>query len=492
MAQVLFRAFFNNSVFEEPGITDGTFSGTQLLRDINSGAASSMGDFTQPQYTEVGDMVFFQAFTTDDGAELWMTDGTFGGTVQVKDINPDASGSVPSGLTEFNGLLFFDANDGTDGPEPWVSDGTELGTFQLANIRPSSVSTSQAFSSGGMLSNATELFFDAFTDIGSEIWRTDGTVAGTEKLADGSLSSAVLSGNTIFTQDFASATGSELAVIDITTGSKQVIDIVSGMDGSSAQQLTLLGSQVIFAAQDANNGNLELWTSDGTALGTQLLKEINTDANSGSFPALSAGIELGGSFLFSANGGSLTGTELWITDGTTLGTQMVKDIAAGEFGPGSPKSSLPKGFIKLGNEVLFTANDETGNGSTLWKTDGTTAGTVEVSTINASSLNTPGQFAVAGDRLFFTQNDNIVVTDGTTAGTTVLDPAITGDDPVELTAYGNGIIYQARFFSTIGEELFYSDGTNEGSGLVRNIRSGADASDPVDFFVFGDIRFTGF
>ena len=57
-------------------------------------------------------------------------------------------------------------------------------------------------------------------------------------------------------------------------------------------------------------------------------------------------------------------------------------------------------------------------------------------------------------------------------GLATIDAAFTGDDPEDLTAFGNGVIYQARVFATHGEELYYTDGTESGSGLVRDIRPG--------------------
>ena len=497
MAQVLFRAFFNNTVHEELGITDGTFGGTQLVLDIHTGAASSMSDSISPQFTEMGGKVYFQAYTDntvpDLNRELWVTDGTVAGTMMVKDINPGDANASPVGLMEFNDLLFFGADDGVSGFEPWVSDGTELGTFRLADINTTLGASSNAFGFGGTLTSATELFFTASDGTTNEIWKTDGTLVGTAKLADGSLQNAVLAGDNIFVPEFSAGTGSEFAIINTTTGSKQIIDIISGSDSSNASQFVALGNQVIFVARDsALNANNELWTSDGTALGTVLLKEINPDATLGSSPALSAGIEFNGEFLFTANGGTTTGFELWATDGTTVGTRLVKDIATGESSPGNPNSGSPQGFIQLGSEVLFTANDQTGNGSTLWKTDGTTAGTVEVATVNASPLTTEGQFAVAGDKLFFADNSQMYVTDGTTAGTIALDVNRTGFKIEELTAYGNGVIFRSETSSSLGEELYYSDGTDAGTGLVRNIRPGSDDADPTDFFVFGDLRFTGF
>jgi ELWxxDGT repeat protein len=55
--------------------------------------------------------------------------------VPVKDIDPDDGYySGPSGLTDVAGTLFFAADDGTHGQELWKSDGTKSGTVQVRDI----------------------------------------------------------------------------------------------------------------------------------------------------------------------------------------------------------------------------------------------------------------------------------------------------------------------------------------------------------------------
>jgi ELWxxDGT repeat protein len=97
--------------------TDGTVSGTLLVRDINPGAAGS-----NPRgLVAIGGTVYFVADNGTVGAELWRTDGTVSGTALVRDINPGAAGSDPSGLANLNGTLLFTADDGARGRELWKS-----------------------------------------------------------------------------------------------------------------------------------------------------------------------------------------------------------------------------------------------------------------------------------------------------------------------------------------------------------------------------------
>ena len=112
--------------------TDGTATGTGLVKDINTTATlnSFPGASGTPFPTE---FVFFNGawfFSADDGVtgtELWKSDGTPGGTVRVKDIRSGASSS-PRGFTVFNNFLYFSADDGVSGRELWKTDGTEANT----------------------------------------------------------------------------------------------------------------------------------------------------------------------------------------------------------------------------------------------------------------------------------------------------------------------------------------------------------------------------
>ena len=75
-----------------------------------------------------------------------------------------------------------------------------------------------------------------------------------------------------------------------------------------------------------------------------------------------------GTLLFAANDGT-DGTELWRSDGTSAGTYMVKDIYAGVSG------GNPTWLTVMNGAVYFSACDST-HGYELWKSDGTSSGTV--------------------------------------------------------------------------------------------------------------------
>ncbi len=133
---------------EEPWVTDGSVAGTMLLRDIAEGPVQaggpgvpSLGNSFPGGFTPLGEgRALFSAFEPTHGQELWVTDGTPGGTSLVLDLLPGTGSGSPRDLSAVgNGWVAFTANDGVAGAEPWISDGSASGTFRLADIIPGAV-----------------------------------------------------------------------------------------------------------------------------------------------------------------------------------------------------------------------------------------------------------------------------------------------------------------------------------------------------------------
>ncbi|WP_084403373.1 ELWxxDGT repeat protein [Epilithonimonas caeni] len=128
----LFFTAGSNTAGFELWKTDGTPEGTVQVRNINAGTSSSFpGNFKQ-----IGGQVFFAANNGTNGNELWVTDGTEDGTKLVKDINPGSAASNPNNLTDVNGKLYFLASDGSGEARLWESDGTEGGTKMTLELKP--------------------------------------------------------------------------------------------------------------------------------------------------------------------------------------------------------------------------------------------------------------------------------------------------------------------------------------------------------------------
>ena len=106
------------------------------------------------------------------------------------------------------------------------------------------------------------------------------------------------------------------------------------------------------------------------------------------------------------------GEELWVTDGTTAGTRMVKDLVP------APTSSSPADFVEFAGALFFSADDGR-SGRELWRSDGTRPGTARVKDLAVGAASSsPNQLMVAGGALYFVANSlELWSTDGTEAGT---------------------------------------------------------------------------
>jgi ELWxxDGT repeat protein len=234
----------------------------------------------------------------------------------VKDINPQPfSPSFLADLTAIGGTLFFTANDGVHGRELWKSDGTPDGTVLVKDINPG-----PGHSFPGGITDRTAVggtfFFVASDGVhGHELWKSDGTTAGT-----------VL-----------------------------VRDVDPGLSSSSPRELTAVGGTLFFTASDGVHGG-ELWKSDGTPDGTVLVKDIHPG------PVGSGPIDLtavGGTLFFRT-----LGDELWTSDGTPSGTVRVAEIPGCVFADDSQLTAV-------GGTLFFTADDGV-HGQELWRTTGET------------------------------------------------------------------------------------------------------------------------
>ena len=120
---------------------------------------------------------------------------------------------------------------------------------------------------------------------------------------------------------------------------------------------------------------MELWKTDGTESGTVMVKDITPGTDPWGGPGNF--IVFDNALHFVANGGS--GSELWKSDGTASGTALVKDIYPGNDNFGDVASSNPANLTEFNGALYFSATD--GNGTELWKSDGTELGTLKVKDI---------------------------------------------------------------------------------------------------------------
>lgn len=343
--------------------SDGTQAHTRLVKRFGPAATTSPPN----GFVKVGKRVLFYADDGTSGAELWRTDGTRGHTKRVKDINSGPDGSnlhFNGGLEVFRGHAYFEATDGTPGYKIWRSDGTNAGTKPFKAL---------ADAGGYFKVNRRHAIFTGEDPMhGVALWKTDGTIGGTHIL-----------------KDF-----SDIATFYYVPPGKLHGKAYFGADGG-------------------------LWRSDGTLAHT---RKVGGTLGLGGTPA----VRLGNRLLFNANDG-MHGSELWRTDGTNAGTQLVRDITIG------PDAGDPSYFKRLGKRAYFSG--EKAGDRELWRTDGTRDGTRLVKDINPSSSSVPACFFRVGPRLLF-------------------------------SAVG----------VNVGRELFSTKGTAATTRLVKDLRSGPAGS----------------
>jgi ELWxxDGT repeat protein len=225
----------------------------------------------------LGDRLLFEADDGTLGRELWMSDGTLGGTALLKDLSPSGDATVDI-IALRPDLAFLAVRTPEMGLEPWRTDGTEAGTFALSDVYAGPGSGlffpdvyafypslyRPPFRSGSAILSGS----DGMS--GSEPWITDGTVAGTRLLLDacpGPFSSVPMKlgnaemtpGGSLLLDLFEPVAGKELWIHDPTSGDTRLFqDIAPGALSSSSSHFTVSGRLVYLRADDGTTGS-ELW-----------------------------------------------------------------------------------------------------------------------------------------------------------------------------------------------------------------------------------------
>jgi ELWxxDGT repeat protein len=303
----------------------------------------------------------------------------------LDDVAPGAGTSGAANYVSMGGLTFFTANDNSNGVELWKTDGTSAGTAMVMDIAPGAPS--------GMPEHLTvfdgKLYFTANDQVhGRELWVTDGTQAGTHMVVD-----------------------------------------IDNIASSSPDYLTVVGDELLFSAYDPNNGD-ELWRFDGTT--ASIVQDLRPGAF-GSSPYYLTNVN--GTLFFSANNTDAIGRELWKYDATN-GVALVRNIADLSFESGNPQN-----LFAVDGKLYFSAVGPSDNyfGRELYVSDGTSSGTVMVQDIN---------------------------------------PGVADSSPSYL-AEVNGEVWFSAQTAAAGRELWKSDGTSPGTELLYDYTPGSGGSNPI-------------
>ena len=356
--------------------SDGTLTGTSLVRDITGGFASS-------EFHELVAVAGTLFLTVGPNNDLWRSDGSETGTVplQQRGENLTAVGrtlfytsstcdapSIDAGcqssvwairdgqalaeqlhmftgaavhdLTEMDGMMFFAADD-----DLWKSDGTPAGTVLVKAALPALQHVTNANG---------QLFFTSNINAAYSLWTSDGTERGTTVIQAGLPAIEQV------------ASGADAAMFVTRDADQQYALWRSAGTISTTVQLTAMltyidqlvptTTSMFFVGVDSDG--TYLWKSDGTPSGTMRIMQLNEDAVGDEEADATGDIVPAGSNVFFATSDSAHGRELWKSDGTTAGTTIVQDILPGA------ESSFPSFMTATRSRLFLSAAD--GQGAELW------------------------------------------------------------------------------------------------------------------------------
>lgn len=414
---------FFTSQRQELWNTDGTTAGTIRFKTL-----TSISDLVWE-----GSTLYFVG-GTDGGRELCKSTGPGAATGRIKNIRPGPDGSDPAYLTNVNGVLFFVANDGVHGAELWKSDGTANGTVMVKDIFPGAEGSGPSH----LVNMNGVLYFSADdSQHGSELWKSNGTPAGT----------------------------------------MMVNDICPGEIGSDPDWLNAMNGKIYFTAYRPESGR-ELWRSNGTVTGTVQIKDFVSGPGS---PIRIAEIVTMENALY-----FIVDDVLWRSSGTTYGTSLLKDLS-----PGNPYVfEVDYHLTPINGKLYFAANDQ------IWISDGKPGGTNSIPMRIAANPH----FTLYKESIYFFDyyfNDETYVgyyrlkrmnIDGTGETEVWRTPIYPGweneeDNPFrpELVKAGNTLFFYGIPGEGLGHKLMKSDGTEEGTMIVKDTYVPTNPSNPDGF-----------
>lgn len=213
----------------------GGNDGTQQGMWESDGTSAGMKHFMKigMRYPfEYNGKLYFTSFG-NGGYEFWMSDGTVAGTQKM--VNNRVL-EVPFEQILYNGKFYFYGEDAISGNAFFVSDGTEAGTKQFAKNVPYPAVQQTSNTTRSAVYNGLLYYCAADTAHGVELWRTDGTAAGTV----------------------------------------MVKDINPGKNFSSPSLFTVCAGKLYFKCTPDNNIGEQLFVTDGTDTGTHMISPTAT------------------------------------------------------------------------------------------------------------------------------------------------------------------------------------------------------------------------
>lgn len=408
----------------------------------------------RPGAVEFAGFLYFTASTSATGWELFRTDGTQAGTTLVKDFNAGSAEGNPGNLTVVGNRLYLNATPGPGQNSDVV--------FYLLDTAPTTVvgTTVQGAAGPGrgtvMGSVGSKVLIGHYEN--NLNYGLYGLATGSNftKISSGFDSvdptarpfGANLGGWFYYRSSNNSGTpdGAEVWKTDGTTTAK-VKEIAPAAAGSDPVVLGATSDRVYFTASAGSNDR-ELYATDGTSAGTQVLTD-DADHPGTTSVTVSSPAATGSTFYF-VNSSQSTGDEPWKSAGTAASTQLVKDVDPGPAASASTLASFKGGFAML-------------RGSRVYYSNGTANGTVLLTDKAEGGFGLAFFTPASGGRAYFAGGFNgyggvVWRTDGTPAGTLGLTAG--GFDPPNA----NGV-QSASYLATLDDDVIFFGRTDTTSNL---------------------------
>ncbi len=424
-----------------------------LLRDVAPGSTDGVKGMLCS--TPVGGKLVFSADSQNIVQKLWATDGTPAGTSGV-------AGPLYNGIV--GPYMDFIAWDGkvahggafkySTGPMVLYRTGLNGNTLDSLSIFRVSGELPQYDTSGPMLYFLNEMNINNI-----EVLQTDGSRAGTTIIPTAFPPAAGRPFKVVGNDLYYTVNNSLIYKTNVPTG---VHTKLSAQSQSGAHIVGHAASIVYYTVD--NGANFDLWATNGTPAGTQLLG-AGLKKRPNAFKAWKGKAYFG--VRLATDG---VDQNLWSSDGTPGGTTLIFSLQTAAKTPGSPAPFVGEELVDMGDYMLFAGRDTAG--TEPWRTDGTTAGTYRVKDLqprfsgsNSGSIfeNTFYQSNVIDGRLYFragsdTAQYQLHVTDGTSAGTvraaymTPKGQNAVVDNPNVVKF--NGQIYFIGLTAAYGQEIY--------------------------------------
>lgn len=453
--------------------SDGTENGTSLVKIINTNYDTNIND-----PIHLGSKMFFTSYV-NNSHDLWVTDGTEAGTKIVKKINLNGDSKVMHPFV-FNNEIYFLANDGSTGIELWKSNGTENGTVQVFDFF---IGSTSGINLKPIVYNNNIYFIGQQSTNMKGLWKYDGTQTQLVKNFDNInyFDPVIIQNKMIFCINTTS--GFQLWSCDGTTTGTDSLFTTPPYLSVINNPLRVFNNKLYFQATDSSF-NISNWTSEGTAATTVSL--------SSAIPVLSNADIVGNSssnnyLIFSKN------TDHYISDGTINGTKLINDITLTSNYSGFGLNVLEyndtlilNGKNKKNGMELFKYNFSTNSSTILDDIHHRFS-----SNINASvSLNDKLIYFGNG----FNEGMELFISDGTASNTKLLKDMNSGEYSTVFTGDNNYFFKngnKAFFRCTVGSgfEPCVTDGTEAGTYLIKDLSPFSPGSLNVDpYFMKLDIN----